>query len=316
MTIRLFLRKTSLPMLGAALALVVALGTATAGIENAGTTAANFLSLGGATRVLAMGGATLGGDDLGAAAWNPAAAGWINGYEGVLAHATLPNSSTQEWAAFGGRIGASRSRWTVAGLYQGEGSIEGRDATGASTGSFSPSSMALGATLAQQLGTNLTLGVGAKFVSEKLGTVSGTGFTFDAGLVARSGPFGFGVAAQNVGGHMGYGGTTYPFQSSYGAGVAYTHSRSGLRVAVDANLPTAYHPDLRAGGEWVHRGTMALRLGYRKELARSADPLNGPTFGVGARAGSMWIDYSYLPGANGTDQHRMGLRFQRGGSQP
>ena len=314
MTIPIFLRKTLMPTSGAALAIVVALGTATAGIENAGTTAANFLSIGSGTRVLGMGGATLGlGDDLGASAWNPAAVGWLNGYEGVLAHATLPNRSTQEWGALGGRIGASRSRWAVAGLYQGEGSLEGRDASGATTESFSVSSMAFGATLAQQIGTNLTLGVGAKVVSEKLGPVSGSGFTFDAGLMAHAGPLGFGVAAQNVGGHMGYGGATYPFPTSYGAGVAYTHPGSGVRVAVDANLPSAYHPDLRAGAEWLHRGALALRVGYRKELVGGADPLNGPTFGVGARAGSMWIDYGYLPSVNGTVQHRMGLRFQRGG---
>jgi hypothetical protein len=312
---RCFWRKALKLTAGAALAMaVVALGTANAGIENAGTTAANFLSIGSSARVLGMGGATLGlGDDLGASAWNPAAAGWLNGYEGALAHAALPSRSTQEWGAVGGRIGASRSRWAVAGLYQGEGSLEGRDVTGASTGSFSVSSMAFGATLAQQIGTNLTLGVAAKVVSEKLATVSGSGFTFDAGLLAHAGPFGFGVAAQNLGGHMGYGGATYPFPSSYGAGVAYSHPGSGVRVAVDANLPSAYHPDLRVGAEWLHRGLLALRVGYRKELVRDADPLNGPTFGVGARAGSMWIDYAYLLSVNGTGQHRMGLRFQRGG---
>jgi hypothetical protein len=299
---------------GAALAMaLVALGTARAGVERAGTTAADFLSLGSGTRVLGMGGATLGlGDDLGGAAWNPAAAGWLLGYEAALAHAALADRSTQEWGAFGGRIGGSQTRWAVTGLYQGDGSIQGRDASGAATGNLSVASMAFGALVSQRIGPHLTLGAGAKLVTERLASVSGTGFTFDAGLMARAGRVGFGVAAQNVGGHMSYGGLTYPFPSSVGAGIAFTDPRLGVRLALDANFPSTYHADLRAGAEWIHRGGLALRAGYRRELAPSADPLNGPTFGVGARAAGLWIDYGYLLPGGGASQHRLGLRFPLG----
>ena len=299
---------------GAALAMaLVAIGTAHAGIENAGTTAANFLSLGSGARTFSMGGATLGlGDDLGGGAWNAAALGWVSQSEAVLSHAGLQNKSRQEWGAYGGRIRHTQTRWAVTGLYQGDGSFEGRDASGISTGNFSVSSTALGATVAQQVGNLVTLGFGSKYVNEKLGSVSGAGFTFDAGLMVRRGPFGFGVAAQNLLGQMKYGPTIYAFPTNYGAGVAFTHPATGLRVALDANFPNAYHRDVRAGVEWMYKGMAAFRTGYRKELGSPGDPLTGASFGLGAGRNGMWMDYGYLLSGNGGGQHRLGLRFNLG----
>ncbi len=232
--------------------------------------------------------------------------------EAVLSHAGLPNKSLQEWGALGARIGRSQTRWAVGGLYQGEGSFQGLDATGAPTGSFSASSMAFGATMAQQIGKRVTLGLGAKGVREKLATVSGSGFTFDAGMMVRAGMFGFGFAAQNLGGQMRYGAASYPFPSNYGVGAAFTHRTSGVRIAVDANFPSAYHADVRTGVEWNHKGTVALRTGYRHELGSAADPLSGATFGLGAGTNGMWIDYGYLLSGDGQGQHRLGLRFNLG----
>jgi hypothetical protein len=288
---------------------------ARAGFESAGTTAANFLSLGSGARTLGMGGATLGlGEDVGGAAWNPAALGWVNATEGALSHAGLPNGSLQEWGAVGGRLGGSPTRWAVTGLYQGEGAFDGRDATGASTGTFSVSSMAFGATLAHALGQRASLGVGAKGVRENIATASGSGFSFDAGLMVRAGGFGLGLAAQNLGGHMSYGATSYPFPTSYGVGLGFTHPTTGVRIAVDANFPRAYHSDVRAGAEWLYRGLLALRAGYRKEIGSVEDPLNGPSFGLGASHRGMWLDYGYLLPSQGSGQHRMGLRFRFGGA--
>jgi hypothetical protein len=294
---------------------LLASATARAGFESAGTTAANFLSLGSGARTLAMGGATLGLDDeISGAAWNPAALGWANGTEAALSHAGLANRSLQEWGAVGGRIGRSETRWAVSGLYQDDGTFDGRDAAGASTGSFSVSSMAVGATLAQQVGRRASFGVGVKAVRENIADVTGSGLTFDAGAMVRAGLFGFGVAAQNLGGRMAYGASHYPFPTSFGVGLGFSHPTTGVRVALDANFPRAYHSDLRAGAEWLHRGVLALRAGYRKELGSLDDPLDGPSFGVGASHRGMWLDYGYLLSNGGSGQHRMGLRFRLGGS--
>ena len=305
--------------LGAALAMgLVAAGFAHADVDETGTTAASFLSLGSGARILSMGGATLGlGDDLAASAWNPAALGWMERGEIVLSHAGLGNGTMQEWAGLGAGWG-EKTRWSISGLYQGEGSFEGRDASNISTGIFNVSSFAFGAHVARRFGDMLTIGAGAKAVNENLGTVSGFGATFDVGASLHAGDFGFGLAAQNLGGQMKYDGAVYSFPSNIGAGVSYAMPSTGLRLALDANFPKSYYNDVRFGAEWMWNEMVAVRAGYRKELTSgdiaegAEDLLSGPTFGMGAGRNGFWFDYGYLV-SGGETQHRIGLRFTPGG---
>lgn len=297
------------------LALALFGGTSHAGIEQAGTTAANFLSVGSGAGVLGMGGAVLGlGRDLNAASWNPAALGWVNETQFVLSHSGLADEQAQEWLGAGGRLGGS-TRWAVTGLYHGQGSFEGRDVTGVSTGSFEVSSMAVGAQLAQSFGGRGTIGMGAKYVTEDLGTVRGSGMTFDFGAMVQAGRLGFGVAAQNLGGQMKYDGVVYRFPANYGAGAALALPEYGLRVALDANFPVAYYNDVRGGVEWMWRDQFALRAGYRAELgADDGEPLTGPSFGMGAGLGGLWLDYGYLiSGMADGGEHRLGLTVRPAG---
>ena len=303
-------------LLAGALAVMalVAVGFANAGEEKAGTTAANFLTLGSGPRILGMGGATLGlGQDLAGGAWNPAALGWMDETSIVLSHSGLENQSLQEWAGIGGRVGKTDTRWAVTGIYQGDGSFEGRDASNNPTGSFSVSSFAIGGQVAQQLGSMVTLGLGVKTVSEKLGDVSGIGTTFDAGVSFHRGMVGFGIAGQNLGGHMSYSGINYDFPTNVGLGLAVTHPRTGLSVAVDANFPSAYYNDVRAGLEYRWKQMVAVRAGYRSEMGSSNDPLTGPTFGLGAGGNGFWFDYGYLlEGVGSSGQHRLAITFLPG----
>ncbi|HEY2956132.1 MAG TPA: PorV/PorQ family protein [Candidatus Eisenbacteria bacterium] len=289
-------------------------GSARAGIDRAGTTAANFLSVGVGAGLLGMGGAGLGlGRDLAAAAWNPAALARIGRTEVLFSHAALAEASAQDWAGAGGPLPFAGLAGAFTGLIQSEGSIEGRDALNNPTGSFDVSSSAFGFGVARAFGPRVTAGVDLKYASENLSAVRGSGVTFDLGLQARSGAFGFGAAAQNVLGRMSYDGATYDFPASFGLGASYDHAASGVSVALDLNVPSAYSSDLRAGVEWHRNPRFALRAGYRAELgAEARDPLAGPTFGMGAGAHGVWLDYGYLLGGNGAGQHRIGIRFHPG----
>jgi hypothetical protein len=305
---RQVVRIAALCLGAAAIMAVVAAGWANADPTLAGTTAANFLNVGAGPRILGMGGATIGfGQDLAGGAWNPAALGWMNQSSLMISHSGLENSSLQEWAAAGGRLGKSQTRWSVSGLFQGDGSFEGRDASNNSTGSFSASSYALGLHLAQQMGGLVTVGFGAKSVNDKLGGVSGTGLTFDAGLMFHYKVLGLGVAAQNVGGKMKYSSGSYDFPTNYGIGGSLTHAASGLSAAGDINFPNAYFKDARAGVEWKWKDALALRAGYRKEGGGGNDPLTGPTFGAGAGRNGFWLDYGYLLSGNGSGEHRLAI---------
>ncbi len=301
--------------LGAALVMaLVAAGFANAGVNEAGTTAANFLTLGSGARILGMGGATLGlGDDVSGAAWNPAALGWTGSTQLVLSHTGLANESLQEWAALGGRFGTSQTRWAVGGLYQGDGSIEGRDASNNPTGTFSVSSFAVAAQVAHQFSGRFTLGFGLKSVTEQLGDVTGTGFTFDGGAMFKTGMLGFGAAVQNAGGQMKYPGAVYRFPANYGVGASLDHPKTGMRFALDANFPQAFSPNIRGGIEWMWKEMLALRTGYRHETDEAGEALSGPSFGLGGGKNGFWVDYGYiLSSVDGGGEHRLGLKLLPG----
>lgn len=287
---------------------------ARAGAERVGTTAANFLSVGAGTQVLGMGGTTLGlAGDLNAAAWNTGALGWLSETQLAFSHAMLTEETAQEWLALGGRFGASNTRWSLSGLYQTEGKFEGRDASNNPTDNFDVASFALGAHLAHNFGERVTVGLGAKWVNENLGPVSGSGIAMDAGMLMRFGLVGIGVSAQNVLGSVRFEAADYPMPANYGIGIGIEHPRSGLRLGVDANFPDAYYTDVRGGVEWRWKDHVALRTGYRAELgAPSDDALGGPTFGFGAGAGNLWLDYGYLIANHGEAHHRIGFSFNPG----
>ncbi len=287
---------------------------ALAGGDAAGTTAANFLGIGTGAGVLGRGGATLAlGGELDAVPWNPAALGWMGETQIAIAHAGLADEAVQEWFGIGGRLGRGSLRWALDGLYQSEGSFEGRDEFNQATGSFDVSSMAFGLHLAHPLGPFVTVGGGAKYVGEKLGEVSGAGYALDAGAQCRVAWFGAGVAVTNVGGRMDYSGRRYDMPANVGVGAAVDVPLTGLRFALDANFPRAYYNDVRVGAEWRWHGLIALRAGYRKELDAPAELAEtGPAFGLGAGLRGLWLDYGYvIPGA-GDGQHRLAISLRPG----
>ena len=252
-------------MAGMLLLLPAVPAPAHAGGEAAGTTAAGFLSVGTGAGVLGRGGATLGlGGDLSIVPWNPAALGWIDETQIAIAHATLADQTQQEWAAVGGRAGRSALRWSVDGLYQSEGSFEGRDEFDNATSTFDVSSMALALHLAHPLGRHATAGVGGRYVGEKLGPVSGTGYALDAGFQLRAGILGAGVAVTNAGGGMSYGGTRYDagYRRELDAPAEIAESGPSFGVGAGVHgLWLDYGYLIPGVGEGQHRLSITLRPG-------------------------------------------------------
>ena len=298
----------------AVLAAASGAGVARAGSDQAGTTAGNFLSVGSGADILGRAGATLGlRGDIGDESWDAGALGFLRETEIALSHATLLDDHSQEYAAAGGRMGRSDLRWSLSGLYESEGSFQGRDALDNPTGSFTVSSFAGGGHVAYPIAGTIAVGAGAKWVNETLGSSRGAGMTYDAGLQMHAGIVGIGLAAQNVFGKMRFGGTSYDFPTNYGVGLALDHVESGLRVAVDANFPNAYYTDVRGGLEWRWHDLIAVRGGYRSQIgATSHETLSGASFGFGTGVYGMWLDYAYVVPGNGGAQHRLGIMLRPG----
>jgi len=183
--------------------------------EAAGTAAGSFLAMGAGTSVLSMAGATVAsGHDLAAASWNVASLARVDALQFSFTHSPLPGGATQDWLAGGGRLGNGGTRWGMQALFQREGDIEGRDAANNPTGTLSATDLALGASLAQPLGTYVTAGVGAEWVHESLAGTPGSGVSFDAGLRADAGPVGVALAARGLGGVLRYPNARYDLLTS------------------------------------------------------------------------------------------------------
>jgi hypothetical protein len=277
---------------------------------------ASFLASSPAPAVLGRGGATFAfGADLQSAASNPAALAGLGSGHFSFSHAELDGGVTQEWAAWGGRIRGGPLRIGLGGVLRNEGTLEGRDAYDQPTSETSARSWAFAAQLARPIGDRLVLGGAARWVGQRIGTDGGDGVAFDAGAQWRAGPVSLGLAAQNFGGGMNWGGQRWRMPASLGGGVAFDHAASGLRLAVDLAAPSDYYRSARAGAEWRWRERLALRAGYRRELGAPADDrLNGPAFGFGAGAGAFWIDYGYVIAPEGGTTHRFGLSLRRPGA--
>ncbi len=298
----------------AVLATGIGIATAHAGLESAGTRAASFLSQGASPAVLGMGGAALGlARDLNGASLNPASLAWVGETQAVVAHAQLADETALEWASLAGRMGASATRYGLAAYYRNDGNITGRDANNRATEDVLAQSLALAVQLAQPLGSYVTVGGAAKYVGEHVGTAHGNGIAFDAGVQMRFGLLGFGFVGQNFGGGMRWQGAQWRMPASLGLGAALDHEASGLRLALDVNLPSTYERDLRLGTEWRLRDKLALRGGWRQLLGSAPEErLNGPSFGLGLKAGSFWCDYAFVLADAGASTHRVALQWRPG----
>ena len=282
--------------------------------DDAGTAAASFLSVGAGASMQSMAGAGLAsGHDLAAASWNVASLARVDALQFSFAHAPLAGGASQEWLAAGGRaFGATR--WGLETLFHREPDLDGRDASHTPTGSRAVSDMAVGARLAQPLGRFVTAGFGAHFVHESLAGTTGSGLSFDAGLRADAGPLGFALAARHLGGAMDYAGARFDLPAVIAGGLSWTDFVRGIRVNADFESPRHYFNSVRVGGEWLWRGRVALRTGYRATLGAPAEAAtSGPTFGVGTGVGTLWLDYSYvLDGGDESGEHRVGITFHPG----
>ena len=198
------------------------------------------------------------------------------------------------------------------GLYESEGTFEGRDAANQPTGEFSVSSFAAGGARGLPVRGHRRAWRGRQVGEPEPRVPSrGAGMTWDAGMQVHAGMFGFGLAAQNAFGKMRFGSQSFDFPTNYGVGMAVNHAESGVRFALDANFPNAYYSDVRTGVDWRWRDLVALRGGYRSVLGAPAnEALSGPTFGFGAGAYGMWFDYGFVIPGSGDGQHRIGLSLR------
>lgn len=266
--------------------------------------------LGQGARPLAMGSAfTAVKGDLMAALFNPAGQAYLHGAQAAFNHHSWLGGINQD------SIAAVLSGQTLSvGLYGdlvNYGEIESTDNEGNVVGSFTPTDFSLGLALAKAFHNGLALG----------GTLRGTQQSIqDSGQLISGGDLGMmwaaeelpvviGVAYANLGPTVGGKAPTAALRLGFSYDLALS-DRSGVLFAAGGSGLNNGASQLQAGLEARLANVFFLRGGYQLNLMdNQTGGLSGLTAGLGARAGSLALDYAYLPYGRIGNSHRVSLSY-------
>ncbi len=285
------------------------------GIQEPGTAVMPFLRTGPGTRATALGESYAGlADDASALYWNPAGLGQLHRYHLSLSHHEWLTQTRDEFVhcVLPGPTGS----FGIGLAYSGTPGIERWSATNESLGTFSTWNSVIALGYGLRLGRKCFLGFAGKGYYEDLYEVAGYGGALDLGFLCRpSSRLGIGLACRNLGAGTGYNSDLrlLPAEAELGGALAFrlVNATFGLAVPLDNS------PSLRCGLEYLPVPELAVRLGYRTGPADVATLglLSGLTAGIGARIGSLTLDYTLTPYGKLGITHRIGLeaRFVRRG---
>ena len=178
-------------------------------------------------------------------------------------------------------------------------------------GNYTADAYALGLTFSRKLTQSFAFGIKGKYVRERIDTYSSDNVLLDMGMVyqTRFRTFRLGGYIQNFGVDARYIGDSFKMPMIFRLGCAMEvwgspRSADRLTLAVDALHPSDYSERLHVGAEWLLRGALLLRAGYKFNYDEE-----GFTAGAGFR--QKWKQYDFTLDVGYTDFGRLGsvLRF-------
>ncbi|MCX5752438.1 MAG: PorV/PorQ family protein [Candidatus Krumholzibacteria bacterium] len=262
-----------------------------------GTSGFLFLRLGNGARAGAMGEAfTAVADDATSIYYNPAGMASADGVDLNVTHSEWLMDVRFEQVSvvnemLGGAVGLS-----FTGVYYGAMDRYPDSPPLGPDGSFSPYDLACAAGYAMDVLPNLSAGVTAKLLYEKIDFESATGWAVDVGLTHRSMIEGLTLAASmlNLGPMAKFVEEKFypPFQLRGGAAYRYDADwlKGNVILASDAVFPNDGTTKLHLGMEYNYRMLASVRVGYKSNYQ-----IQGPTFGFGVAYRNLRFDYAFMP---------------------
>ena len=258
-----------------------------------GSTGLAFLKIGAGARATAMGEAfTAVSDDASGLFWNPAGTAWMKSRQAHFTHSNWIQDITNEMASavFPSKIGAIG----ISAALTNVGGIEQRTIASAEPlGEVSAHDVAFGVTYGRMFGKKLSIGVGARFLNEKIYLQDANGYSLDMGVRYRllRGLFA-GAVIQNVGSMSELSAETIKLPTTVRAGVAYRFVLSGITVVVASDVVKFLdgNDHINLGAEIRPIKLLALRFGYQSKYEE-----RDLTAGFGLLLGSFYLDYAYVP---------------------
>ena len=319
----------------------------TGDVSKVGTVAASFLEIEVGSRAIGMGGAYVAVvDDATAIYWNPAGLARISKSEAVLVHTNWLVDTSFDFVAivfpvgnrgiFGASITSlSTDDMEVRTVLLPEGTGE----------RFSTSDISAGLSYALDLTDRFSIGVTAKYISQKIWHMSASGFAMDIGTLFKTNFNGMtiGMSISNFGTSMrlqgndifvnydeapNFGGSndripafkqtenySLPLLLRVGLAMDIVNTESNVvTVALNAAHPNDNTESVSMGVEYAIGDVVALRVGYKNSFLRDSE--EGITAGVGTKlvlAGGIafTVDYAYQDFGrfNNTQMFSLALEF-------
>ncbi|UCF79091.1 MAG: PorV/PorQ family protein [Candidatus Eiseniibacteriota bacterium] len=267
------------------------------GAHGAGTTAANFLTLGAGARIEAMGGCgTALASGVDGVYWNAASLGRSASHEFSFSHATWFADIGYEHLGFIHPLGDATSVAVSSSILHTDGIPKTyEDIYGMykeTDGTFSYTALSLVSSVGRYVGQGFYVGGSAKFLYEDNAGESGAGLAFDvSGLyISPNEKWSLGASARNMGRGLRLRDATEPLPSQLAAGAAVALIDSSLVTSLDVAMTSDAGTRFSWGAEQRLRGSLFLRGGYTVSTEKTAH--KGFTMGAGIVVKGLSIDYS------------------------
>ncbi|MEE8437884.1 MAG: PorV/PorQ family protein [Candidatus Neomarinimicrobiota bacterium] len=315
-------------------------------VSKVGITAASFLEIEVGSRAVGMGGAFVAvANDVTAIFWNPAGLSRISGGEVALIHTNWLAGTNFDFAGVVIPMGYLGSIALNVISFSTE-DMEVRtvlrpDGTGEK---FSYGDLSAGISYARNLTERFSIGVNAKYISQRIWHMQSKGYALDIGTLFRTQFNGMriGMSISNFGSSLKlegkdifvnydeapqFGGSNdripafkqtdrFPLPLLFRVGLAMDildSSSNRMTIAVDANHPNDNTEYINLGMEYIFRNQIALRFGYKNLF--TLDTEEGFTAGMGTKlklAGgvTLKIDYAFQDFGRLENAQRFSLGFE------
>ena len=208
---------------------------------------------------------------------------------------------------------ARRGRFAFTPNYWGTrtGDIEYRTApTSQPISTFDAVNWSVGGTVAADIGHNLAVGLGIRYLLQKIHVEESSGWSVDAGVIARKvwRDLSLGAALQHLGDMSRFASESPKLPTTLRAGAAYEHDlgKAGvLMVVAEAQAVRDNTPQFKGGIEYRAPEYAALRIGWVEGLEAQ-----NVSVGIGFFVRQFRLDYAFIPfRENLGEGHRFTLNF-------
>ncbi|MCX6136564.1 MAG: PorV/PorQ family protein [Ignavibacteriales bacterium] len=268
-----------------------------------------FLKLGIGARSIAMGESfTAIADDASASFYNPAALTLAQKPSLSLMHKQWIGGVTT--AYLGAVLPGETFSYALSINSTGLDGIEERMQPGPATGSFGLHDYAATGTIGYRISDDLSIGLSARFLFEKIYIEESSGYSADIGATYRqSRHLSFGAAITNIGSMSPLANESTPLPTALRGGAAYADElTSTISSVLSGDAIKVFGDDgmrLHVGGEVTYDRLFSLRCGY--QFGYEAKGLSA---GFGICYGILSFDYAFVPFTESLgDTHTFSLSF-------